>query len=204
MKKVLLLLVLVLLCISNCIKNPSGPGSIKPDAWYLDKQGPVPLYYSREKIVVKLNTDIKQFYRTYPYFDPAKKPEPAPYGFYLIFLAPETNVKWLLSLLDKDPRVEIVNPVFIDEDSLECIPNDRVIVKFKSYLSRLIIDSLNALNQVALVDAIIPDSNMYVLKVTKQTGKTVLEITNIYEQSEYTDFAIYSCWIEIGPTFGLR
>ena len=199
MKKFLPLFVILLLWGLTCAKNPSGPESIQPDAWYLDKQGPVPLYYSREKIVVKIHTDINHFYKTNRYFDVTKTPEPAPNGFYLIYLVPGTNVKWLLSQLNKDPRVEIANPVFIESNSLECIPNNRVSVKFKEEVSRNTIDSLNNLNLVSIVDSFGFGLNWYELRVTKQTGKSLLEITNIYEQSPYTEWAIFDCLIEIEP-----
>ncbi len=198
MKKLFPLFVLLLLGLT-CTKNPSGPATVQPDAWYLDKQGPIPLYYSREKIVVKINTDIELFYRTYPYFDVTKTPEPAPLRFFIIYLVPGTNVKWLLNQLKQDPRVEIANPVFLSSptDSLECIPNDGVVVKFLDNLSRYVIDSMNTENLVTIVDSIWGISNWFVLKVTKKTGKTLLEITNIYEQSPYTEWAIFDCLIEI-------
>lgn len=200
MKKFFPLFVLLLVGLT-CTKNPSGPTTDQPDAWYLHKQGPIPLYYSREKIVVKLNTDIEQFYRAYPYFDVTKTPEPAPLGFYIIFLVPGTNVKWLLNLLSRDPRVELANPVFLSSptDSLECIPNNRVVVLFKENVTRTTIDSLNNLNLVSIADSMGFGLNWYELRVTKQTGKSLLEITNIYEQSEYTEFAIFDCLTEIEP-----
>lgn len=199
MKKVFLPLVFLWLLVSTCTKNPSGPESIQPDAWYLDKQGPVPLYYSREKIVAKINTDIEQFYRSYPHFDLKKTPEPAPLGFYIFYLNPGIDVKRLLSQLTADPRVELANPVFLSSptDSLECIPNNRVVVQFKEEVTRSTIDSLNNFYQVGIADSALSWLNWYELRVTKQTGKSLLEITNIYEQSSYTEFATLDCLIEI-------
>lgn len=173
------------------------------DAWYQDKSGPVPWYYSQKKVVVKLkpelNTNINSFLRSDPAFDTTKTPEPTPDGFYAIFLKSGTNVGELLARLDTNSSVEIANPIYLSSptDSLEAIANDKVSVKFKSGLSRSVIDSLNLVNKVTIVDSVWADSSWFVLKVTDQTGKSVLQIANIYEQSTNTDFAIPSFLIEL-------
>ena len=110
-------------------------------------------------------------------------------------------MKRLLSQLKADPRVELANPVFLSSptDSLECIPNNRVVVQFKEDITRSTIDSLNNFYLVGIADSALSWLNWYELRVTKQTGKSLLEITNIYEQSQYSEFAIFDCLIEIEP-----
>jgi|GEM_PF-7109988 len=165
------------------------------DAYYQDKAGAVPLWYSSEKLVVKFTesggSEMGSALASDPAFDLSRLPEQTMHGFYVAWLVQGTNVAAALERLDTNQYFEIANPIYLDAaDTTGLVSFDRVSVKFLENVSRLTIDSLNAYWNVTVVDSITGILNFYVLKVSKNTGRSVLEIANIYEQDSHTEFAI--------------
>jgi|GEM_PF-1465455 len=187
MKKFIILILLVFLVLSNSI--------LAQDAYYLDKGGPVPLWYVPGKIVVKWVQGLAPEMGTYlgsdPAFDQSIEPETTLYGFFYVWLVPGSEIAGTMERLETNPYVEVANPIFHKaNDTGEIVSFDRVMVKFLDSVSRNTIDSLNSLWQVQIADSIPGITNNFMLKVSKATGRSVLEIANIYEQDTQTEFAV--------------
>ncbi len=176
------------------------------DAYYYGKSVTVPLWYSHERILVKLvegGLDGGGFFHSDPAFDTTQAAEPAPYGFYFVYLVPETDIDSLMNRLDTNSQVEVASPIYFTSDSVEHIPTDGVVVEFKPEVSQSSIDSMNQANQVTIAETWkgCGNVNWYLLKITQQTSQRPLDIANIYEQSSLTEFSVVDFLARVEPDY---
>jgi len=177
------------------------------DAYYQDKTGPVPLWYDQTRLVVKFASGVMDdggggLASIDPAFDSSKPPEQINNEFYYVWLASGSNVASTLERLDTNVYVEIANPIYLSAvDSHEMVALDLVSVKFLDGVSKSVIDSLLNFWQVQIADSLLAELNFYALKATKNSGRSVLEIANIFEQDSRTEFAIPSFLANIVPDY---
>ena len=101
-------------------------------------------------------------------------------GFYAVQITEVTDVEALVKRLDDRPEIAIVNPVFFSHDSLERIPYDRFVVKFKPSVSRAEIDTVNKCNHVEIVGVSGVENNRYTFKIAAESDLSVLKMSNLY------------------------
>jgi len=174
---------------------------VAQDAYYYGKTYTESFYYATDRLVLKLSPDTtmsaQEITSLDPAFDTSRAPEPNRFGFFTVYLLSGSDVNTCLNRLKNNSAVEIANPVYISTITGENIAFDRVSVKFQDSITRNTIDSMNIANQVSIIDSVYGISNYYILKISKQTGKNVMEIANIYSQSPITVFAVPSFLINI-------
>lgn len=176
--------------------------SFSQDTYYLDKAGPFPLWFSQDKVVIKL-VEGQLFDGGFPVTDPAidgsRPPQPAPDGFFYVYLLPGASIPEMMERLDTNSFVDLASPVYLDSNSVEYVPNAEILAQFQPGVSTATIDSMNLANLVVIAGTqaapcVLED--WYTLQISHETGKTALEIANIYEQSALTQFAIPSFWVD--------
>jgi len=81
------------------------------DAYYQDKNGPIPLWYYPDKLVVRFTNpgdlDGGSLLGIDPAFDPNKEPELTLFGFYYVWLIEGSNVASVVARLDTNQAVDI-------------------------------------------------------------------------------------------------
>jgi len=94
----------------------------------------------------------------------------------------KTDAEQLIAFLKKRPEVDIVNPVYLFKGKKLWV-TDRFVVQFHPEVSSSEIDSLNMLYQVKIVDNSTASPNLFILKVTKESDFSVLDIANQYYEN---------------------
>jgi subtilisin family serine protease len=154
-----------------------------------------PLLLSPKKVTVKFVSsmnleDIKNFILTERALDSSKEPEPTFDRFYVLYVILGNDVEQLIQRLRAREEVELANPVYLTSDYMEMLVTDRFVVQFYSWVSRLTIDSLNALHGAVIVDSLtlwVP--NLFLLKLTGEIDKDVLTVANQYYEEPTTDYS---------------
>ena len=149
----------------------------------------IPLTISSEKISIKFKSDvtpehIHRFFSTEPVLgDTLFLPSAATRGLMTVQLKTHTNVMQLVQRLERRSEIAMVNPVFFSHDSLERIPYDHFVVKFKMSVTQDEIESLNNRNHVEIVRVSGVENNRYTLKITTESDLSILKMSNLYYES---------------------
>lgn len=163
------------------------------------------LYLSSEKVTVRFasivsQADITSFLESESALDQNKEPEPITDDFWVFYVLPGIDVEALIQRLRMREDVEMANPVYLNMDSLECIVTDQLVAQFNSAIPRSTIDSLNVQHGVLIVDSIPEFPNFFILKLTGDIDKNVLETANQYNEQPTIYYAHPDFTIEITLT----
>lgn len=172
------------------INSPTGISPDKGDFedFYYSQVKKIPLTISTEKISIKFKRDVTQakiqrLLSSEPILEELKPLDGATPGFFTIQLKAPTDVKQLVQRLKNRPEVDLVNPVYLIEGSLEAIPFDIFIVQFKPSVTRDQIDELNKPHHVEVVLMSPASWNLYTFRITTASDLSVLKMSQLFYES---------------------
>lgn len=156
--------------------------------FYYSRGERIPLTISTEKISIKFKTgvtdaQIQDLLSSEPVLGELKPLGGATPGFFTIQLKEPTDIKQLVQRMKNRPGVDIVNPVYLGEGSLEAIPFDLFMVQFKPSVTRVQIDELNKQHHIEVVSMSPASWNLYTLRITAASDLSVLKMSQLYYES---------------------
>lgn len=156
--------------------------------FYYSRGERIPLTISTERIAIKFKSgvteaQIQDLLSSEPILGELKPLAGATPDFFTIQLKAQTDVKQLVQRLKNRSEVDIVNPVYLREGSLEAIPFDIFMVQFKPSITRDEIDALNKQHHVEVVSMSPASWNLYTLRITAASDLSVLKMSQLYYES---------------------
>ncbi|HET6567633.1 MAG TPA: S8/S53 family peptidase [Rhodothermales bacterium] len=169
----------------------SHPASAQ-DLFYYGRGGEkVPLAISSEKISLRLkNTtakaDVVQLLNRFTAFETAEPLSAVP-GFFVAHLRQRdtSEVRSLVQALRAVPDVAVANPVCLigGVGGAQAIPFDQFAVRFEPTVTTAQVEALNRKYHVETVETSSAIPNYYLMRVTPETGRSVVEMAQLYFES---------------------
>lgn len=110
-------------------------------------------------------------------------------NFGIFEVEPTKGYQSAISELESFEMIEFINPFTMIYDSIPIYMLDRFIVQFYSYESQSLIDSLIVAYHLEIIDSIPEAAGEYIFRITKQTGYSIDEISNIFYNMDCTAFS---------------
>lgn len=177
--------------------------SASETAFYYYKNQPAPLTIDSSQVLIAFegyspDDGMRILYLIFPElsFDPDEQVSIEEFG--LFNLEPGGDYDSLLAALRDFEIVRSVNPVIKVTDEFSEYIGGTFVCKFTPYVTRAEVDSLAAAYHLIVGSENEYMPGEYVLKTTKQTGYTTIEIANLFNNLEQT---VYSHPISILGSF---